>query len=406
MISIYDVNDFYEWLKKLSGGHEKRKIDMKKIYSYMLLCLVIFALCGCSHRESEKKVKVSVRDAFSLDGVYQQKYDNLIIPDRLSLKQRDLYTMECQIPDYDNKKLSGEIRKVLKKEYQIDLKKDIENEEGTYPYGPAYTSGNMYIAAGCTGFYTENLSNETFTMFDRSNQIEKEYDVEKGYQDEAVKLADGSRMKVSEIQKIAQGYLDDRLTILGIAKNDSLKITKIYVVQPENAKSYVCVWLENVINGITVFDISDSREALEGKYVPCYGGELIITGKNKIVSGTLYNSGALEIIHKKTKQDKVISAKDAVALLSKTLSKNTKYHVKSIDVKYLAAYKKNMQLENPSRYKGQKIHKKDASWSLTCSYDVFALNPYWIITLDDTFQKEIVGLVNCLDGQVKFICNQ
>ena len=384
---------------------------MKKTSVILILYVMLHALCGCgtNDRKIDEVKRCSIEDAYDIENLYEENYDNIEIPpDLLVHKSTNLQQGEYQIVNLQEK--NEEIYETLFKN-DIGQKKYssqyITNDLSSYPIGPYYDDGEQYVSLGCTGFYSK-MDNQVLSLFgDGTNmKIEKSYNL---YDDKIeslnIELPDG-KISIKDLKSKLQKEIDKNFEARGIANEVQLSPKMAYLVQDKNSgQKYIHISIQQFQNNVGVVDIIDSA-AGKPDYAEIMGGQAIMTSVKDFSSIILFDYGMLEKTKTNNDITEIISLSDAIKRASKKITDRLHYEVQYVAIEYMMKYQYNLQEKEPEKYKGEFLHRKNAPWASTCSYDVFSAKPYWAIYLDVEYKKEVVAYVDCQTGEVRFVNNR
>ncbi len=394
---------------------------MSKVIKRMFSIILLFSLltgCGINsdgNKNDDAPEPVPLEDAFNIEDVYNQSYDNLTIEQGIQLKRvGKIESAVYMIPDYEEyiyQNYDRIFKKLIGDKYN---NKDVDTSEAYYPYGARIQKEDeLNIALGCDGFFIWANKDALKTNYNYSSGDESACEaVFQNTKDNSnVEIKAGSdAFSYESACSYIEGQRKKILDILGIEFDSSSCICDIYqMISKEDDQPYVYVNMAQTIDGINIANVVNHYpEGKESPYLPWLEGGIYILGKEKPGEIILHGMGVLIRCEGYDAESvrQIISVKDAVRVFSNYLSEDLDYKVKDIRLEYRAKKEGNDQEDNPDKYTGKKIHRKKAEWSMSCSYDKFKMVPCWTIYIDQTPDKEIVGYVDCRTGETDFICNQ
>ena len=150
-------------------------------------------------------------------------------------------------------------------------------------------------------------------------------------------------------------------------------------------------------NGVPVIGVGDKYSRSGFEYEVLKGTSSGTVSGKKITDGikVSYYGFPTEYVSD-TPIDKVISVKKACDLVNVKLSAYRKNKLLNVKMEYLPFFEKETDEENHS----------GIEWTGLQSGNKFRLKPYWVFVFDSTTDNEIIGLVDCVTGEVGLVYNQ
>lgn len=341
--------------------------------------------------EEVNDTRVSISDAYNVDELAASKYDNLEIPKSLDItrveKLSNMNLKQCDIEDYnrtvdikffqDNIKAMG---------YKYDEKCVIDDNHKTVPYGRYYVSNDedgVYIATGHTGFFSVQF-------FDESDyEIVEDFYVLSPYEDKEYDLIGGS-LKVSEAVELYENLEKKYIDELGY----DIPVPKVYrvsLLKNEAGEQIYGIEAQSEFDGVPVFEVNDTYARSGLEYYNIRGSIGEITGPHMTDKNNVTYQGTPREIIATEPIDKIICIKEAADILNRKLSGYKVNTLKNIRIEYLLF----------EDFKPVYVEDEEEAPEMT-----YHAKPYWVFVFDSTTDNEIIGLVDCVTGEVGLVYNQ
>jgi hypothetical protein len=345
--------------------------------------------------ESEDTL-VDISEAYDVDELLASDYDNIELPSSLDVEKVEAVSnVILKVPDYEeqNKKLDIKFFQdnLQKMGYKYDEQYVIDDKGKTYPYGRYYNDEKLsaYIATGCTGFFVVDSIN-TYDY-----ETVEEFYVDAPYEDDEHEIIGGS-MKVSEAVEMYEKLETECIAELGY-DIPVPKVFRVRIVKNENQQLRYEMDTRMSYNGVPVIGVGDKYSRSGFGYEVLKGTSSGTVSGKKITDGikVSYYGFPTEYVSD-TPIDKVISVKKACDLVNVKLSAYRKNKLLNVKMEYLPFFEKETDEENHS----------GIEWTGLQSGNKFRLKPYWVFVFDSTTDNEIIGLVDCVTGEVGLVYNQ
>ena len=174
------------------------------------------------------------------------------------------------------------------------------------------------------------------------------------------------------------------------------KVFRVRLVKDENQQLRYELDAQMSYKGIDTFYINDTYKRSGIKYESSLGASGLISGENVANGISVTLSGFPTECVSEEQIDKVISIKDATDIINQKLAEYKKNKLVNVKMEYLSFFEERTYEER----------HMTAEWTEICSGNKFRLKPYWVFVFDSTTNSEIIGLVDCVTGEVGLVYNQ
>ena len=347
------------------------------------------------NKEEIKNTLVNVSDAYDVDELLASEYDNIELPSSLNVDEVDTVSnVILKVPDYEEQNKKIDIKffqdNLKKLGYEYDEKCVVDDKGKTYPYGKYYMQEEpyIYISTGCTGFFSVD------SIGTHDYEVVEEFFVNAPYEDKEYELVGGS-MKVSEAINTFEQLETEYIAELNYDV-PAPKVFRVRLVKDENQQLRYELDAQMSYKGIDTFYINDTHKRSGIKYESSLGASGLISGGNVANGISVTLSGFPTECVSEEQIDKVISIKDATDIINQKLAEYKKNKLVNVKMEYLSFFEERTDEER----------HMTAEWTEICSGNKFRLKPYWVFVFDSTTNSEIIGLVDCVTGDVGLVYNQ
>lgn len=329
--------------------------------------------------------EIAERKTDLIHSICQQEYDNIIFSERIDLDiPNEVFEYKIMVIDNFQDRWDAAYDKYVPEE--IKERAEVINDERYYPTGPYLSdeSSDFYCSVGCTGFFSMTSMSSVLYQIPYSAEAEETFFADDPMYDILSRSAESFASELSE----TAGYFSD------------FRASSISTYKIEGYGKFYYVKLDCCLNGVGILDVIDkySKSGLELPFTSIAG--VILDENGEVRNFTV--QADFEEYGEKTKTEKIISPKTAADIISYKLSGHITFNVEAVKLMYVPKFLENVQQVKD----GEKTQQEINSWAGFCSYNVYALSPYWVFVFDAETGKEILGLVNCTDGTATLIKNQ
>ncbi len=347
------------------------------------------------NKEEIKNTLVNISDAYDVDELLASEYDNIELPSSLNVDEVDTVSnVILKVPDYEEQNKKIDIKffqdNLKKLGYEYDEKCVVDDKGKTYPYGKYYMQEEpyIYISTGCTGFFSVD------SIGTHDYEVVEEFYANAPYEDKEYELV-GGPMKVSgainTFEQLETEYIAELNYDIPVPK-----VFRVRLVKDENQQLRYELDAQMSYKGIDTFYINDTYKRSGIKYESSLGASGLISGENVANGISVTLSGFPTECVSEEQIDKVISIKDATDIINQKLAEYKKNKLVNVKMEYLSFFEERTYEER----------HMTAEWTEICSGNKFRLKPYWVFVFDSTTNSEIIGLVDCVTGEVGLVYNQ
>lgn len=329
--------------------------------------------------------EIAERKTDLIHSIRQQEYDNIIFSEKIDLDiPNEVFERKIMVIDNFQDRWDAIYDKYVPEEIKERAK--VINDERYYPTGPYLRdeSSDFYCSVGCTGFFSMTSMSSVLYQIPYSAEAEETFFADDPRYDILSRSAESFASELSE----TVGYFSD------------FKASSISTYKIEGYGKFYYVKLDCCLNGVGILDVIDNRRE-SGLELPFTAISDAILDENGKMQEFNVQAG-FEEYGEKVKTEKIISPKAAADIISDKLSGRITYNVEAMKLMYVPKYLENVQQVKD----GEKTQQETSPWAGFCSYNVYALSPYWVFIFDAETDKEILGLVHCTDGTATLIKNQ
>jgi hypothetical protein len=389
-----------------------RKVELMKKKLYILLhigLLLLFTACQKAPKEvlenvknvdktvqAEKNLDYDTLENIykTIDGVKSNTYDNLIFSSNFSINMpKSIGSLSFKQAENFYKK-----NKSLFKKFVKDINGDVKIDTEVHPPGMVYddVEGKETFSLCENGFFyyekykyeswlnVENGNLDSYTLIDeiflRKDKLDQTFE----WKNNTFSLNDIIETATIYSKELSSTY--DGMDWIP---------ESIEVYQHKGGEFFFQVSFIKSYHDVHIFysDWKNKADSVKEPYVEVYQPIMVIDSALEVILVDNY-PGVIEYVKTKETYDKIITLAHAMEKLSSHLSSYRKYEVQWISLEY------RLVLES-----SEVLDKDDLSINEFAAGSTYQTRPCWTIYLDNNSNKSVFAMVDCVTGEVEFVCN-